>query len=64
MANKRIHVFYSGQVQGVGFRYTVQDIAASFGIAGWFRNLRDGRVEVVAEGKEMDLKEFRFLSEI
>jgi acylphosphatase len=45
-------------VQGVGFRYTAQDIAMSMGITGWVKNLEDGRVEIVAEGKEKDLNEF------
>ncbi|MFA5388414.1 MAG: acylphosphatase [Candidatus Omnitrophota bacterium] len=54
---KRAHVFYSGQVQGVGFRYTAQDIAEAFGISGWVKNLRDGRVEIVAEGEEKKVKE-------
>jgi acylphosphatase len=55
---KRAHVFYSGRVQGVGFRYTVQDIAFNLGISGWVKNLEDGRVEVVAESEEKNLKEF------
>ena len=55
---KRIHVFYSGHVQGVGFRYTAEDIAESLGLKGWVKNLSDGRVEIVAEGDEKDLKEF------
>lgn len=58
MAYKRIHVFYSGSVQGVGFRYTAQDIASELGLGGWARNLRDGRVEVVCEGEEKDLRAF------
>lgn len=58
MANKRAHIFYSGHVQGIGFRYTAQDIAMSLGLKGWVKNLEDGRVEVVAEGKEGDIKEF------
>ena len=58
MAQKRIHVVYSGHVQGVGFRYTAQDIAMSLGLKGWVKNLSDGRVEIVAEGDEKDLKEF------
>lgn len=58
MINKRVHVFYSGLVQGVGFRYTAQDIAMSLGITGWVKNLEDGRVEIVAEGKEEGIKEF------
>jgi len=55
---KRIHVFYSGRVQGVGFRYTAQDIAEDLGVLGWVRNLRDGRVELVAEQEEEILYEF------
>ncbi len=58
MANKKAHIFYSGHVQGVGFRYTAQDIAVSMGLAGWVKNLRDGRVEIVVEGNEKDVKEF------
>lgn len=42
----------SGTVQGVGFRYFVQAKAAALGLAGWARNLEDGRVEVYAVGPE------------
>jgi acylphosphatase len=42
--------FVSGEVQGVGFRYFVQNKAAAMGLVGWARNLSDGRVEVYAEG--------------
>lgn len=46
----RIHVFISGYVQGVFFRsYTAQK-AKSLDLAGWVRNLPDGRVEAVFEG--------------
>jgi acylphosphatase len=62
MVNKRLHVCYSGMVQGVGFRYTSQHIASRFGLTGWVRNLRDGGVEVLAEGHEEVLG--RFLAEI
>jgi acylphosphatase len=55
---KQIHAFFSGMVQGVGFRYTVRDIAIDLAINGWVRNLTDGRVEVLAEAKESDLKVF------
>jgi len=58
MPMKRLHVYYAGKVQGVGFRYTAQDIAAVAGISGWAKNLRDGRVEVVAEGEEEALVRF------
>ncbi len=40
----------SGRVQGVGFRYFVQDHAALEGVHGYVRNLEDGRVEAVVEG--------------
>lgn len=56
--NKRFHAYYSGSVQGVGFRYTGQHLAASLGVTGWVKNLRDGRVELLCEGKEASLKEF------
>ena len=55
---KRAHVVYSGNVQGVGFRYTAQDIAMKVGLTGWVKNLVDGKVEITAEGKEEDIKEF------
>jgi len=55
---KRAHVFYSGRVQGIGFRYTAQNIAENLGIYGWVKNLEDGRVEIVAESEEKNLKEF------
>lgn len=45
------HVYYSGQVQGVGFRYTARNAAQGFAVAGWVRNLPDGRVELIAEGE-------------
>ena len=56
--NKRLHIYYSGSVQGVGFRYTAERFAYSLGLTGWARNLRDGRVEVLCEGKESAAKEF------
>jgi len=58
MSHKRIHLFYSGSVQGVGFRYTAQGLANEIGIVGWMKNLCDGRVEVVCEGKKEDIKDF------
>jgi len=51
-------VYFSGRVQGVGFRYTVEDIAARFDVRGFVRNLRDGRVELVAEGSQGELEAF------
>ncbi len=46
----RAHVFYSGRVQGVGFRYTAEAIAHRLKLTGWVKNLQDGRVELVCEG--------------
>ncbi len=47
----------SGLVQGVGFRYFVKRKADLYGLAGWVRNLPDGRVEVFAQGDETAIKE-------
>jgi len=52
-------IFYSGRVQGVGFRYTAKTVAAGFEITGSVRNLPDGRVELVAEGDDAELEAFR-----
>lgn len=52
----RCHAFVAGVVQGVGFRYFVVDAASEAGAAGWVRNLRDGRVEFVAEGSRSGLE--------
>jgi len=54
--NKRIHVYYSGRVHGVGFRFTVDRIATDLELFGWVKNLADNRVELVAEGQEESLK--------
>ena len=50
MSTVRRRVYYSGRAQGVGFRYTSQALAHEHAVAGYARNLRDGRVELVAEG--------------
>ena len=55
---KRVHVFYSGRVQGVGFRMTAEETAQGFGVVGWVKNLRGGKVELVAEGDEARLQQF------
>lgn len=56
--NKRLHVYYSGSVQGVGFRYMAQSAANSLGVTGWVKNLEDGRVEMVCEGEDKALDKF------
>ncbi len=59
MKRRRMQVFYSGQVQGVGFRYQARQVATGFEVTGCVRNLSDGRVELVAEGEDVELREFR-----
>ena len=55
---KRAHVYYEGRVQGVGFRYTTAELATTRAVCGFVRNLRDGRVELVAEGDEAEIRSF------
>lgn len=55
---KRARAIFSGRVQGVGFRFTAIDVARSYNVSGFVKNLDDGNVEVVAEGEEDTLKEF------
>jgi acylphosphatase len=50
--------YFSGRVQGVGFRYTAYQLARDFRVAGHVRNLPDGRVEVVAEGDPAEIDAF------
>ena len=54
----RRDVYYSGDVQGVGFRYTARSLARRRGVGGFVRNLSDGRVELVAEGEEAEVLAF------
>jgi acylphosphatase len=51
-----LHAVAEGHVQGVGYRYYVQEVAAGIGIYGWVRNRMDGSVEVMAEGKRENLE--------
>jgi acylphosphatase len=55
---KTVQVFYEGRVQGVGFRYSARRVAAGFDLAGYVRNLPDGRVELVASGEEEEVDGF------
>jgi acylphosphatase len=56
MALEARHLWFSGTVQGVGFRYTAQRIASRCGLVGWVRNLDDGRVEMVVQGDAKDIE--------
>jgi len=53
--NARVHAIVEGYVQGVGFRYFVQENAVTLGLRGWVRNLWSGDVELVAEGDRQAL---------
>ena len=53
-----IQVFYEGNVQGVGFRYSIKQIAKGFDLTGSVRNLRDGRVELQATGEDDEVRAF------
>ncbi len=59
---QRFTTYFTGQVQGVGFRYTTESIARSFAVTGYVRNLPDGRVEMVAEAQPDEHE--RFLAQI
>ena len=54
MATRRSTCLFSGNVQGVGFRYTAMNIAQAYDVVGYVRNVSDGRVELVIEGGEAD----------
>lgn len=55
---KRVLVYYSGRVQGVGMRFHCRMLASRSGIGGWVANLSDGRVELAAEAEEAVLHSF------
>jgi acylphosphatase len=56
LVRRRVH--FSGRVQGVGFRFRCQYLARGFKVAGFVRNLADGRVELVIEGSAIELDDF------
>jgi acylphosphatase len=60
----RLHATVVGQVQGVGFRYYVKRHADMLGLTGYVRNLPEGQLEVVAEGKPEELDQLTKLLEL
>ena len=57
MKKMRIHVYISGRVQGVGYRYSTVNKAQSLNITGWVRNTHDDKVEAIFEGDENSVEE-------
>jgi acylphosphatase len=55
---KTLRVHYEGRVQGVGFRYTVKNLAREFEVSGTVANLPDGRVELLASGDPDEIDAF------
>jgi acylphosphatase len=53
-----LQVLYEGNVQGVGFRWSVRHIATGFDVTGWVQNLNDGRVELQVKGDESEVLAF------
>ena len=53
----RKHIYFSGDVQGVGFRFRSYYIAQSLGLTGWVENMWDGRVEMEVQGSESAVQE-------
>ncbi len=52
----RVHVCYTGRVQGVGFRYTAEKLALEIGLSGCVKNLPDSRVELICEGSKEEIE--------
>ena len=48
-------VFFTGRVQGVGFRFTTMEVARGFDVTGYIRNLVDGRVQLEVEGRKTEV---------
>lgn len=57
------HIFVLGFVQGVGFRRFIQKKAQSLNLTGWVKNLPDGRVEILAQGKKEDIEKLIKIAE-
>lgn len=58
MTLRRVTCFFSGRVQGVGFRFHTKEVAKKFSVTGTVQNLEDGRVKVVVEGQIDEVHRF------
>ena len=56
MSKARAHIIVSGRVQGVFFRFTMQEVASGFDVTGWAKNLPDGKVEAALEGNKENVE--------
>ncbi len=55
----KMRVIYSGRVQGVGFRFRTRHVAERYAVTGYVKNLPDGTVELLVQGKEGEINRFR-----
>ena len=55
---KCLHIYFSGRVQGVGFRFTASRLAKRYALSGWVMNLPDGRVELLIQGEKKNIDNF------
>ncbi len=58
LLEEAVHIYFSGRVQGVGFRFTAKSLALKHKVNGWVRNLADGRVELLAQGNPKSIISF------
>ena len=58
LPGERVEVFFTGMVQGVGFRFTTVNVSRGYNVTGFVRNLPGGRVQLVAEGEKEELRSF------
>ena len=55
MGNQCVRNFVKGKVQGVFFRQALKVMAKKKNVSGWVKNLKDGRVEALFEGEDLDV---------
>ena len=55
---KRNEIYFSGSVQGVGFRFTSKQASRNYNVTGTVENLADGRVKMICEGDHAQIQAF------